>query len=129
MWVFCPSRDPYIQNPIPSVFFKHPKLIFRKTQKRTASEAKTKAKNDASGLKKVGNSEGRYFRKVKKGRLCYLDPLDPLPVVWHTLATEAFKLLRESMSLKSMSADNMVRMADIGAKLERLSREEPSSIR
>lgn len=45
------------------------------------------------------------------------------------IASDAFKLLREGLSLKAISADNMVRMADIGAKLERLNRDEPNSIR
>ncbi|MEI6805578.1 MAG: hypothetical protein WCK49_03615 [Myxococcaceae bacterium] len=44
------------------------------------------------------------------------------------IACEAFKLLRENLSTKTISADNSVRMADIGAKLERLNRDEPSSI-
>jgi hypothetical protein len=44
------------------------------------------------------------------------------------IACEAFKLLRENLSTKTISADNMIRMADIGAKLERLNRDEPSSI-
>ena len=44
------------------------------------------------------------------------------------IACEAFKLLRENLSAKTISADNAVRMADIGAKLERLNRDEPSVI-
>lgn len=49
-----------------------------------------------------------------------------------TLAIEGLKLLDEALREKKklpMSADNIVRMADIGAKLERLNRDEPSSIR
>lgn len=48
------------------------------------------------------------------------------------LAHKAFKLLEAALESKNgksvISADNSVRMADIGAKLERLNRDEPSSI-
>ena len=48
------------------------------------------------------------------------------------LAHKAFKLLEASLESKNgksaISADNSVRMADIGAKLERLNRDEPSNI-
>jgi hypothetical protein len=48
------------------------------------------------------------------------------------LAAKALKLLEASLESKNgksvISADNSVRMADIGAKLERLNRDEPSNI-
>ena len=54
-----------------------------------------------------------------------------MAIEMQSIAIEAFKLLRESLQHKKppISADNMVRLADIGAKLERLNRDEPSSIR
>ncbi|MEI6806463.1 MAG: hypothetical protein WCK49_08165 [Myxococcaceae bacterium] len=66
------------------IFLTHPKLIFRKTQKRTASEAKTKAKNEELGLKKVGNSEGRVY---------HLDKLKEL---------ERMELNRQEVSIKNV---------------------------
>lgn len=48
------------------------------------------------------------------------------------LASQASKLLKEALDenkKNAISPDNIVRMADIGTKLERLNRDEPSSIR
>lgn len=48
------------------------------------------------------------------------------------IAVKAFKLLQQALdedhTKSPISADNMVRLADIGAKLERLNRDEPDNI-